>query len=76
MTSLLNLNTSQVAILVDDMIDSGKTLAMATQSLKEHGARQVFALISHGSSSPATRFWFIGVSQYILVSQDYFQKLK
>lgn len=67
---------SQVAILVDDMIDSGKTLAMATQSLKEHGAKQVFALISHGLSSSVTIFWFIGVSQYISDSQDYSPKLK
>ena len=41
----------KVAILVDDMIDSGKTLAMAAQSLKENGAKTVFALVSHGSSS-------------------------
>ncbi|KAK7688898.1 Ribose-phosphate pyrophosphokinase 2 [Cerrena zonata] len=43
----------KVAILVDDMIDSGKTLAMAAQSLKEHGAKKVFALISHGLFSEA-----------------------
>ena len=39
----------QVAILVDDMIDSGKTLQMATRALRENGAKSVYALISHGT---------------------------
>ncbi|KIY64020.1 phosphoribosyl pyrophosphokinase [Cylindrobasidium torrendii FP15055 ss-10] len=38
----------KVAILVDDMIDTGVTLAMAAKTLKEKGARSVHALISHG----------------------------
>jgi len=38
----------KVAILVDDMIDTGRTLAIAAKSLKEHGATSVYALISHG----------------------------
>ena len=41
----------QVAILVDDMIDTGRTLAIAAKSLKEHGAQSVYAVISHGSYS-------------------------
>jgi len=38
----------KVAILVDDMIDSGNTLTMAARTLKEKGAKSVHALISHG----------------------------
>lgn len=38
----------QVAILVDDMIDTGHTLALAAPLLKEKGATKVYALISHG----------------------------
>ncbi|KAK7049707.1 hypothetical protein VNI00_005738 [Paramarasmius palmivorus] len=38
----------KVAILVDDMIDTGKTLTLAAKTLHEKGARSVHALISHG----------------------------
>jgi len=38
----------KVAILVDDMIDSGNTLALAAKSLQENGAKATYALISHG----------------------------
>ncbi|KAI0078964.1 phosphoribosyl pyrophosphokinase [Panus rudis PR-1116 ss-1] len=38
----------KVAILVDDMIDTGRTLSIAAKSLKDHGAKAVYALISHG----------------------------
>ena len=40
----------KVAILVDDMIDTGKTLALAANTLKEHGAKAIYALVSHGES--------------------------
>jgi ribose-phosphate pyrophosphokinase len=38
----------KVAILVDDMVDTGKTLALAAKTLKEAGAKEVYAHISHG----------------------------
>lgn len=38
----------KVAILVDDMIDTGKTLALAANTLKERGAKAIYALVSHG----------------------------
>ncbi|KAI3616729.1 ribose-phosphate pyrophosphokinase 2 [Moniliophthora roreri] len=38
----------KVAILIDDMIDTGKTLALAAKTLHEKGARSIHALISHG----------------------------
>jgi ribose-phosphate pyrophosphokinase len=38
----------QVAILVDDMIDSGSTLSLATMTLHERGAKTIYALVSHG----------------------------
>ena len=40
----------RVAILVDDMIDSGSTLVLAAKTLKENGAKEIYALISHGQS--------------------------
>ncbi len=39
-----------MAILVDDMIDTGTTLALAARSLKENGASRTYALVSHGGS--------------------------
>lgn len=42
----------KVAILVDDMIDTGKTLALAAKTLKEKGAKSVHAIISHGTFNP------------------------
>ncbi|KAH9992481.1 phosphoribosyl pyrophosphokinase [Russula vinacea] len=38
----------KVAILVDDMIDTGTTLSLAARSLKENGASRTYALVSHG----------------------------
>jgi len=38
----------KVAILVDDMIDTGNTVSSAARSLKENGAAEVHVLISHG----------------------------
>lgn len=38
----------KVAILVDDLIDTGATLKLATRSLSNAGASKVYALISHG----------------------------
>jgi len=38
----------RVAILVDDMIDTGHTVGLAAQVLKDSGAKEVYALISHG----------------------------
>lgn len=42
------LKVIQVAILVDDMIDSGNTLAMAAKTLQENGVKTTYALVSHG----------------------------
>jgi len=38
----------KVAILVDDMIDTGHTVALAAHTLKDNGAKAVYALIAHG----------------------------
>jgi len=38
----------KVAILVDDMIDTGSTLLLAAKALKENGAKSIYALVSHG----------------------------
>jgi predicted amidophosphoribosyltransferase len=45
----LLISNYQVAILVDDMIDSGKTLSLAARTLHDKGAKSVHALISHGT---------------------------
>jgi ribose-phosphate pyrophosphokinase len=39
----------QVAILVDDMIDTGHTLTLAARTLHEKGAKTIYVLISHGA---------------------------
>ena len=39
----------KVAILVDDMIDTGNTLALAAKTLAENGAKKIYAVISHGA---------------------------
>ncbi|CAD6896557.1 unnamed protein product [Tilletia laevis] len=38
----------KIAILVDDMVDTGRTLALAAKTLEEAGAEKVYAIISHG----------------------------
>lgn len=50
-SSLVLTGSVQVAILVDDMIDTGTTLALAARSLKENGAARTYALVSHGTSA-------------------------
>lgn len=40
----------RVAILVDDMVDTGHTVRLAAGVLKDAGAKEVYALISHGES--------------------------
>lgn len=54
MELLVGVVKDKVAILVDDMIDSGKTLGMAARTLREHGAKSIYALISHGLFSETT----------------------
>jgi len=43
----------KVAILIDDMADTGGTIKLATQTLVEKGVKEVYALVSHGASSPS-----------------------
>lgn len=38
----------RIAILIDDMIDTGHTIRLAAGVLRENGAKEVYALISHG----------------------------
>ena len=49
----------KVAILIDDMIDTGHTLSLATRALKDGGAKSIYALISHGQ-------WYL-LSKIILI---------
>jgi ribose-phosphate pyrophosphokinase len=39
---------SKIAIIVDDMADTCGTLALAAQILRENGACNVFAMVTHG----------------------------
>lgn len=41
----------KVAILVDDMVDTGHTVRLAAGVLRDAGAKEVYALISHGKSA-------------------------
>jgi len=38
----------KTAILIDDMVDTGRTLQSASEILKQNGAKKVFAIITHG----------------------------
>jgi len=38
----------KVAVIVDDMIDTGGTLAAAAETVMDEGARQVYAVATHG----------------------------
>lgn len=40
--------TGKTAILVDDMVDTGRTLALASKTLEAAGAKRVFAIATHG----------------------------
>lgn len=42
----------KTAILFDDLVNSGHTLARAAQACRQHGATRVFAAASHGLFSP------------------------
>lgn len=44
----------RVAILIDDMIDTGHTVRLAADVLRDAGATEVYALISHGLLSDVT----------------------
>lgn len=44
----------RTAILIDDMVDTGHTVKLAAQVLKDAGAEEVYALISHGLLSETT----------------------
>ncbi|EEB09660.1 ribose-phosphate pyrophosphokinase [Schizosaccharomyces japonicus yFS275] len=38
---------NKVAILIDDLVDTGTTLVRAAELLKEHGASTIYALVTH-----------------------------
>ena len=40
--------TDKIAILVDDMADTCGTICLAASQLKDYGAAQVFAIVTHG----------------------------
>ncbi|KAF3399124.1 Ribose-phosphate pyrophosphokinase 4 [Talaromyces pinophilus] len=40
--------SNRTAILIDDMADTCGTLAKAASTLEEHGARDVYAIVTHG----------------------------
>lgn len=44
----------KTAILFDDMVDSGHTLARAALACREHGAARVFAAATHGLFGPGS----------------------
>lgn len=37
-----------MAVLIDDMCDTGETLSLATATLQAAGAKGVYAMVSHG----------------------------
>ena len=55
MKLLTNNVTNKDCISVDDIIDSGNTLLLASKLLKEHGANSVSAYITHCLHSSNTK---------------------
>jgi len=39
----------KVAILIDDMCDTGGTIKLATRALLDKGVKEVYAVVSHGA---------------------------
>ena len=50
---------NKIAILIDDMADTGSTIKTATQTLADNGAKEVYALVSHGAFNPPSRSWVV-----------------
>jgi ribose-phosphate pyrophosphokinase len=44
------LTPAKIAVLIDDMCDTGETLGLAAQTLTQAGAEKVYAIVSHGAS--------------------------
>lgn len=59
----------KTAVLVDDMIDTGGTIAAAAQLLRKEGARQVYACATHAVLSyPAVERLSSGVFEEVIVT--------
>jgi len=55
--------TSQKAIIIDDILDTGQTLVLACEKLKEKGADEIYIFITHGlfTGTEWKKLWDIGV---------------
>lgn len=40
--------TDKIAIIIDDLVDTGQTLVQAAQTLKDKGAVRIYAIVTHG----------------------------
>ncbi|GAC1464858.1 MAG: ribose-phosphate pyrophosphokinase [Chamaesiphon sp.] len=59
----------KTAVLVDDMIDTGGTIAEAARLLRQEGARQVYACATHAVfSPPATERLSSGLFEEVIVT--------
>ncbi|NES19200.1 MAG: ribose-phosphate pyrophosphokinase [Symploca sp. SIO3E6] len=59
----------KTAVLVDDMIDTGGTLSEAAKTLREEGARQVYACATHAVlSPPAVERLSSGIFEEVIVT--------
>ncbi|NEO33367.1 MAG: ribose-phosphate pyrophosphokinase [Symploca sp. SIO3C6] len=76
--------SGKTAVLVDDMIDTGGTIAAAAKILRQEGASQVYACATHAVfSEPAVERLSSGVFEEVIVTNTipvpkdrYFQQLK
>lgn len=66
----------RVAILVDDMIDTGHTVRLAAQVLRENGASEVYALISHGETLLLSELKIMLIHTIGLLSDTTMENLK
>lgn len=60
----------RVAIVVDDLVSSGRTLALAAAACRERGAERVFAAVTHGVFSSEAEAVLVGSSLDRVVVTD------
>ena len=60
-------NVGSLAVLIDDMLDTGTTLVSACQKLVEAGVREIYIMITHGlfTGERWKQLWSLGVKRII-----------
>ncbi|HXF48434.1 MAG TPA: ribose-phosphate diphosphokinase [Verrucomicrobiae bacterium] len=64
-TSELQGEVGEFAVVVDDILDTGETLVACCQTLQEAGAKEILVLVTHGifTGNLWTKLWGLGVKR-------------